>query len=54
MGDIEKKIVTTVLWGVSAIIGFFAAEKVYNAGITGYVKLFHKDAYDAAVEQISQ
>lgn len=54
MGDIEKKVVTTVMWSVSALIGMVVANKAYNTAMVGYAKLFHKDTYDAIVEQISQ
>lgn len=54
MGDKEKKIVTGIMWAVSAILGFCVAEKVYDKGMIGYMKIFHKDEYDDAVNQISQ
>ena len=54
MGDKEKKIVTGIVWVVSAVIGFCVAEKVYDNTMVGYMKIFHKDAYDEAVKQISQ
>lgn len=54
MGDREKKIVTGIMWAVSAVIGFCVAEKVYDKGMVGYMKIFHRDAYDEAVKQSSQ
>lgn len=54
MGDVEKKIVTGVMWAVSAVLGFVVAEKVYDKGMVGYMKIFHRDAYDEAINEISQ
>lgn len=52
MSNIEKKIMTNVMLGVSIIVGFIAAETVYNAGAAGYMKLFHKDLWDNAVDEL--
>ena len=54
MDNVEKKIVTGVMWAVSALVGFIVAEKVYDKGMLGYIKVFHKDLYEDAIKQISQ
>lgn len=54
MNNAEKKIVTTVVWSASALFGLFMADWVYGKGMAGYMKLFHKDLWDKAVEEISQ
>lgn len=52
MNTVEKKIVTSVLFGVSIIVGFCTAEVVYNTGWTGYLKLFHKDLVDETIKEL--
>ena len=52
MGNIEKKIATTGMWGIAAIVGFRCAEYVYTKGMAGYMKLFHKDEWNKAVKQV--
>ena len=52
MGNIEKKIVTTVIWGFAALAGFCIADSVYDTCMTGYIKTFHKDTWNEAVKQV--
>ncbi len=54
MNNWEKKIVTTSMWSVAALAGLFVANTVYNKGMVWYMKLFHRDMWDAAVEELSQ
>lgn len=54
MNNWEKKIVTTAMWCVSAAYGLFVANWAYTKGMAGYMKLFHRDLWDAAVEEVSQ
>lgn len=54
MKNWEKQIVTTVMWTVAALSGLYVANKVYDKGMVGYMKLFHKDLWDSAVEELSQ
>ena len=54
MGNIEKKIVTTVVWGFAALAGSCMAETVYDTCMSGYMKVFHKDAWNKALKEVSE
>lgn len=53
MGTLEKKIVTSVVFGFAVLAGYFIAEDIYNIGMTSYMKTFHKDLWNAAVNELS-
>lgn len=54
MNELEKKIMQNAALGVSALIGFFVAEKAYNTSVSTYMKLFHKDLWMKAVEELTK
>lgn len=54
MESIEKKIVQNVAWVLSIGIGLFVANKLYNVGTTGYIKIFHSDEYDEAIKKLKE
>lgn len=54
MGIMEKTIVTNIMFGLSVAAGFITAGVTYTKGMAGYMKIFHKDLWTKACEEVTK
>ena len=52
MKETEKKVIQTLMWFTSMGVGFKVAEKVYDVGMLSYMKTFHNDKFNKAINDI--
>lgn len=52
MRKIEENVVKTLMMFTSIGVGFTIADKIYDAGVSSYMKVFHGDKFNKAVSNI--